>query len=64
MIVPTANDKEVRQNIATVAKDEKIRLPETVYAKNRYQLGMVSLKITLSTNSEKLTMYIVNCIVI
>ena len=25
------------QDLATVAKDEKIRLPTTVYAKNRYQ---------------------------
>ena len=33
-IVPTASDKGVGQDLATIAKDEKIRLPTTVYAKN------------------------------
>ena len=38
MIVPTASHKGGGwQDLATVAKDEKIRLPVTVYAKNRYQ---------------------------
>ena len=37
MIVPAASDKGVGQDLATVAKDEKILLPTTVYAKNRYQ---------------------------
>ena len=37
MIVPTASDKGVGKDLATVAKDEKIRLPTTVYAKNQYQ---------------------------
>ena len=37
MIVPTASDKGVGQDLATVAKDEKIRLSTTVYAENRYQ---------------------------
>ena len=37
MIVPTVRDKGVGQNVATVAKDEKLRLPTTVYDKNRYQ---------------------------
>ena len=37
MIVPTASDGGVTQDLATVAEDEKIRLTTTVYAKNRYQ---------------------------
>ena len=37
MIVPMARDKGVGQDLATVAQDAKIRLPTTVYAKNRYQ---------------------------
>ena len=37
IIVPTTSDKGVGKDLATVAKDEKIRLSTTVYAKNRYQ---------------------------
>ena len=37
MIVPTARDKGVGHDLATVAKDEKLRLPTTVCAENRYQ---------------------------
>ena len=37
MIVPTASDKGVGQDLATVTKDAKIRLSTTVYARNRYQ---------------------------
>ena len=36
-IVPMARDQGVGQDLATVAKDEKIQLPMTVYAKIRYQ---------------------------
>ena len=37
MIVAMASDKRVKHALATVAKDEKIRLPSIVYAKNRYK---------------------------
>ena len=55
MIIPTASDKGVRQDLATVAKNEKIRLPTTVYTKNRYQdyICYDESEITLSTNSDK-----------
>ena len=37
MIFPTTVDKWVGPHLATVAKDEKIWFPTTVFAKNRYQ---------------------------
>ena len=37
VIVPMTSDKGVWQNLATVAKDKKIRLPTRVYARNRNQ---------------------------
>ena len=37
MIVPTAVDKGVGPHLATAIKDETIRLPTTVFDKNRYQ---------------------------
>ena len=37
MIVPTTVDKCVRPHLATVAKDEKIWFPTTVFSKSRYQ---------------------------
>ena len=37
MIVPMSSNKGVGKDLATVAKDEKIQLLMTVYAKNRYR---------------------------
>ena len=37
MIVQATVDKGVRPHLATVAKDEKIWFPTTVFAKSRYQ---------------------------
>ena len=37
MIVLPASDEGVGQHLTIVAKDEKIRLPTTDYAKNRHQ---------------------------
>ena len=37
MIVPTTVDKGVRPHLATVAEDEKIWFPMTVFAKSRHQ---------------------------
>ena len=37
MIVPTTVVKEVQPHLASVAKDEKIWFPTTVFAESRYQ---------------------------
>ena len=51
MIVPTASDEGVGQELATVAKDEKILFTLKIGAKTIF--GMPSLKIIISTNSDK-----------
>ena len=55
MIVPAASDEGAGQDLTTVTKDEKIRLSTTVYAKigTKTIFGMTNLKITISTNSDK-----------
>ena len=44
MMVPTINDKGLGPRQEPVAKDKEVRLPTTVYAKNRYQDHILSDK--------------------